>query len=391
MSENSNSPKLETFSMSPQSPPPPLIRLPSPDMTIKMESLPQIQIRHSWSSSPNSHSLSFTSTSKRTPMSISSISHSTSTSISTMSALSTSPAVQSAQTFIPTPMAYRSPPSLPRIQTPDPLSVTIHLPSPPTQKKTDFVLSTPPKRRKSEGLSAYPTPARSGSRDDSQGYEDTEGKRRDLDPRYWSPAPPPIFKHENGHVSYAEERYDGNGNEGGRPRLSIHPYAARPDMRYFSAVAPRAPNVFEQGRGSSPASAISGGLPNFKAPRKRADDSQVALLLEVFERTSYPTTEERDHLARRLGMTSRSVQIWFQNRRRAVKVEYQSAIQRAEADVVRSSPSTYHGRRGLAQPYTHLEQVFWGRPQSPRAVPSYHPPIPHTVGETRREVHGTRY
>jgi hypothetical protein len=41
-----------------------------------------------------------------------------------------------------------------------------------------------------------------------------------------------------------------------------------------------------------------------------ADDSQLSILLDTFERTSYPSTEEREILARQLGMTSRSVQIW---------------------------------------------------------------------------------
>ncbi|WWD20344.1 hypothetical protein CI109_104820 [Kwoniella shandongensis] len=74
----------------------------------------------------------------------------------------------------------------------------------------------------------------------------------------------------------------------------------------------------------------SGG--GFKAPRKRADDGQLAILNKVFENTWYPSTEERDDLARKLGMTSRSVQIWFQNRRRAIKVDHQSALERAEAE-----------------------------------------------------------
>lgn len=63
-----------------------------------------------------------------------------------------------------------------------------------------------------------------------------------------------------------------------------------------------------------------------------ANDVQLAMLSEVFRRTQYPSTEERDELAKQLGMTSRSVQIWFQNRRRAVKVDQQSAIQCAEAE-----------------------------------------------------------
>jgi len=41
-----------------------------------------------------------------------------------------------------------------------------------------------------------------------------------------------------------------------------------------------------------------------------ADDVQLQLLMSVFERTSYPSTEEREALARKMGMTSRSVQIW---------------------------------------------------------------------------------
>ena len=41
-----------------------------------------------------------------------------------------------------------------------------------------------------------------------------------------------------------------------------------------------------------------------------ADDVQLQILMSVFERTPYPSTEEREALARKLGMTSRSVQIW---------------------------------------------------------------------------------
>ncbi|WWC73671.1 uncharacterized protein I206_107643 [Kwoniella pini CBS 10737] len=132
-----------------------------------------------------------------------------------------------------------------------------------------------------------------------------------------------------------------------RPRLHIHPYAhAMRDPRYHSADGPglgsqtqfhpglaHHVSISESGRESiftSPSSGISPG--SFKAPRKRADDSQLAILSDIFEKTAYPSTDERDELARKLGMTSRSVQIWFQNRRRAVKVDAKSAVQRAEAE-----------------------------------------------------------
>ncbi|WWC65856.1 uncharacterized protein I303_108478 [Kwoniella dejecticola CBS 10117] len=131
-----------------------------------------------------------------------------------------------------------------------------------------------------------------------------------------------------------------------RPRLQIHPYAPpRMDPRYYSAGGlgmqththpglAHGGHILGYGREivfTSPSSGISPG--SFKAPRKRADDSQLAILNDVFEKTAYPSTDERDELARKLGMTSRSVQIWFQNRRRAVKVDAQSAVQRAEAEV----------------------------------------------------------
>ncbi|WVQ78947.1 hypothetical protein IAT38_001039 [Cryptococcus sp. DSM 104549] len=156
------------------------------------------------------------------------------------------------------------------------------------------------------------------------------------------PPPPQPYPHAHPHA------HPHHGVQ--RPRLQIHPYAppahAVPgagDPRYYSAgPGPSQGHGHGVGlpgfagrlvgeRGLSPGSSVSPGN-SFKSPRKRADDVQLSILTEVFDRTSYPTTEERDALARRLGMTSRSVQIWFQNRRRAVKVDQQSALQRAEAE-----------------------------------------------------------
>ncbi|WRT69722.1 uncharacterized protein IL334_006712 [Kwoniella shivajii] len=154
----------------------------------------------------------------------------------------------------------------------------------------------------------------------------------------WAAPPPPPNLPAHAAPSNITARPQGMG----RPRLQIHPYAPpRGDPRYYSAgglgihthINPGLSHVPTYGGERifmSPSSGISPG-DYFKAPRKRADDSQLTILNEVFDRTAYPSTDERDSLARRLGMTSRSVQIWFQNRRRAVKVDSQSAIQRAEA------------------------------------------------------------
>ncbi|KAJ2359006.1 hypothetical protein IWW50_000066 [Coemansia erecta] len=54
-----------------------------------------------------------------------------------------------------------------------------------------------------------------------------------------------------------------------------------------------------------------------KGKRKRASPQQLEVLNEVFASTSFPSTEMRNRLARQLGMTPRTVQIWFQNKRQA--------------------------------------------------------------------------
>lgn len=52
-----------------------------------------------------------------------------------------------------------------------------------------------------------------------------------------------------------------------------------------------------------------------KPKRKRANDWQLQVLNKVFDQVAFPTANVRKELAQLLGMTPRSVQIWFQNRR----------------------------------------------------------------------------
>ncbi|KAJ2724337.1 hypothetical protein GGI07_002016 [Coemansia sp. Benny D115] len=57
--------------------------------------------------------------------------------------------------------------------------------------------------------------------------------------------------------------------------------------------------------------------PLVKGKRKRASPQQLEILNRVFASTSFPPTDMRQSLARELGMTPRTVQIWFQNKRQA--------------------------------------------------------------------------
>jgi hypothetical protein len=50
--------------------------------------------------------------------------------------------------------------------------------------------------------------------------------------------------------------------------------------------------------------------PTLKKKRKRADAAQLKVLNETYNRTAFPSTEERIALAKMLDMSARSVQIW---------------------------------------------------------------------------------
>ncbi|OAC99774.1 Homeodomain-like DNA binding domain-containing transcription factor, partial [Mucor lusitanicus CBS 277.49] len=56
-----------------------------------------------------------------------------------------------------------------------------------------------------------------------------------------------------------------------------------------------------------------------KAKRKRASPSQLSVLNRVFEQTFFPSTELRMELGKQLGMSPRTVQIWFQNKRQSIR------------------------------------------------------------------------
>ncbi|KAI8331778.1 Homeodomain-like protein [Chlamydoabsidia padenii] len=56
-----------------------------------------------------------------------------------------------------------------------------------------------------------------------------------------------------------------------------------------------------------------------KIKRKRATKKQLQVLHRVFEHTFFPSTQVRAQLGRQLGMNPRTVQIWFQNRRQALR------------------------------------------------------------------------
>ena len=68
--------------------------------------------------------------------------------------------------------------------------------------------------------------------------------------------------------------------------------------------APEMPSPVDDGLTAEPLE------PTIKKKRKRADAHQLQVLNETYNRTAFPSTEERAALAKQLDMTPRSVQIW---------------------------------------------------------------------------------
>ena len=61
-----------------------------------------------------------------------------------------------------------------------------------------------------------------------------------------------------------------------------------------------------------------------KPKRCKISREQLAVLIKSFEEEPLPNFDQRQAIAKALGMTPRSVQIWFQNRRQRSKAQAQA-------------------------------------------------------------------
>ncbi|KAJ2744525.1 hypothetical protein GGI20_002897 [Coemansia sp. BCRC 34301] len=95
--------------------------------------------------------------------------------------------------------------------------------------------------------------------------------------------------------------------------------------------------------------------------RHRLRPEQTRRLLEIFEKTSKPDSEMRKVLGKQLGMTPRTVQIWFQNRRAKIKREGTAAGALRNAGLI--SPNQVQGHSRLT-----FNRGFMNRRQSGRVA-----------------------
>ncbi|EJT97276.1 hypothetical protein DACRYDRAFT_25093 [Dacryopinax primogenitus] len=111
------------------------------------------------------------------------------------------------------------------------------------------------------------------------------------------------------------------GSTGGHSSVSLSPEfdrhsssgeeqlygTAMANVQYRDALLPDVVDAYGQDAGE------------LRARRHRTTPRQFQALTQVYNRTAFPSTQERLQLAERLGMQPRQVQIWFQNRRQQDK------------------------------------------------------------------------
>lgn len=132
--------------------------------------------------------------------------------------------------------------------------------------------------------------------------------------------------------------------------------------------------------------------------RRRADANQLAVLNSVFSHTFFPSTELRQRLGEQLGMSARSVQIWFQNKRQQWRQRKRQDEQqgRMPQQPVYVQPLP-HGHGMMIQPQFggmtlgHVDSVPLGgvvlgdpmRQMHHQRMPEPHTPSSETVIQTR--------
>lgn len=71
------------------------------------------------------------------------------------------------------------------------------------------------------------------------------------------------------------------------------------------------PNPYFDTTPTASVTSVSEAPTTIKPKRRRADPNQLRVLNSTYERTAFPSTEERAELGRKLGMSPRQVQIWY--------------------------------------------------------------------------------
>ncbi|KAF9104579.1 hypothetical protein BGX27_010042 [Mortierella sp. AM989] len=217
--------------------------------------------------------------------------------------------------------------------------------APPTTSSTPYSQNRPEYSRYSPGTDVQPPtwykqyahavphkpqPRSSLSHGDSHGYSSQNRRESDYaSSRNMSqPQRPRTPEHWNSRSSFSagppapntpvngDDRDQSATTPSSKPRLStshsVHPFDVPSDP---PASPPSVTGKRDRGPEEDPFVSEDG----VKAKRKRANQEQLSVLNAAFERSYFPSTEERLRLSKQTKMCPRTVQIWFQNKRQSVK------------------------------------------------------------------------
>ncbi|KAG0225333.1 hypothetical protein BGW41_004731 [Actinomortierella wolfii] len=134
-----------------------------------------------------------------------------------------------------------------------------------------------------------------------------------------------------------------------------------------------------------------------KAKRKRITPEQLEHLVALFEKTDTPSYETREGLAKKLGMTNREIQVWFQNRRakaNRIKINEQAALQHqqhlqqqlqragyaaAAAPHIHSAPATPIQPLPHGAPHPPHDPMAYGGYMPSSSAPHHHHSMSHPM------------
>jgi hypothetical protein len=100
---------------------------------------------------------------------------------------------------------------------------------------------------------------------------------------------------------------------------AVHPFDQDLNSTSSSSSKSKKPKRIKNAAGQEDMIVMDDEFYAVKAKRKRANPSQLSVLNAAFERSYFPSTEERLRLSKQCRMCPRTVQIWFQNKRQSVK------------------------------------------------------------------------
>ncbi|KAI0800652.1 hypothetical protein C8Q74DRAFT_1192864 [Fomes fomentarius] len=151
------------------------------------------------------------------------------------------------------------------------------------------------------------------------------------------------------------------------PSLSLwdHPPAAS------SAIQPRDPKMDQP-----------------KKPRHRHAPHQLAALNELYDKTEHPSLEERTALAEQLGMETKTVNSWFQNKRASSKKRHKAPLTQCELPPISALIASVSAPpSSLPQNQEEYDELSDDEPYHPLSASSAHPPQQHTLFYTGDSQH----